>query len=349
MRLLQTALLIWLPWLGYESAFAAISDLLIALESDGRSHTAQHTIASNGPTLTLMLPGSVIPQEVRFMGPDQARDREQYDQTPGRLVLSSGSAFARYPHQYGDAVQQLGPGEFVLTIQSTPHNLRVENGTLDESSITWVFPSEFEVTSYTLTDPDIGSWIAENNTLTFHHIGAQPVTLGIEYRYKHAKSETSTDLCADGNQPIDACAPDNDNDEVPDYRDICLLSDNQAVDRLGCADSSTVVLSGITFISGRSYLNVNARRVLDRVAFALQIIPHVYFEVAAHTDNQGAASHNQTLSKKRANAVRHYLLLRGVNPNQIRALGYGEAYPIQDNATSTGQRMNRRIELSRIE
>ena len=74
-----------------------------------------------------------------------------------------------------------------------------------------------------------------------------------------------------------------------------------------------------------------------------------HFEIGAHTDNKGNENTNLALAKKRADTVRYYLLLRGVDPNQIRAKGYGEEFPIMDNSTVEGQRGNRRIEITPVQ
>ena len=343
--------LLWTPLLLLTPALclATVSDLFIAMESDGRSHTVQHTIGSNGTPITLALPGSVIPQEVRFIGPDQEAQTQLHKKDPSRIQLSKGSAFARYHHQYGQAVEQTAEGEYVLTIASRPDNVVVEGGQLEESSITWVFPSDFEVTSYTVTDSTTGKWVAENNMLTFHQLADQPVTLGIRYKHKRsARLANSIDVCTDASAGIEACAPDNDADGIPDYRDICLKSETGAVSDFGCEKGKTLVLKDVKFTSCNSYLDVSARKLLDRVASAIQRLPDAFFEVGSHTDNQGAANFNKQLSRKRAEAVRHYLMLKGVNPNSVRATGYGEAYPVEDNASADGRRANRRIELSQI-
>jgi len=105
----------------------------------------------------------------------------------------------------------------------------------------------------------------------------------------------------------------------------------------GCNDENHLTLADVQFPSGFTYLDISSRHTLDRVAEALKVTEGV-FEIGAHTDN-----------RKRADTVRYYLLLRGVNPNQIRAKGYGEKIPLYDNATIDGQRGNRRIEVMRIQ
>lgn len=329
--------------------FDLVSDLLIVLDADGRSHTVQHTVASNGPTLTLTLPGSIIPQEVMFFGPDHEQQAAQHKQSPNIIKINSGGAFARYQHQYGVEVQQLGENEFVLTTPSLPQNISIDKYNLTHSAVTWVLPSEYELISYTITDSNTGRWIANNNTLTFHHTGNKSVQLSINYKHKTKASANAGLSCNNINAPSDECSDDKDEDGVPDYRDVCIGIIGQENNQFGCPRGQNMVLADIEFAIGRTYLDVRARHLLDKVAYALLRYEGRYYEIGAHTDNEGAANNNQMLSQKRADAVRHYLLLRGVDPNTMRAKGYGEKYPIRDNASKEGQRANRRIELVQLE
>jgi len=297
----------------------------------------------------LDLPSSVTPQTVHFLGPDQQTFKHAYSQQSDRIAIWSGSAFVRYHHQFDDAVQQLGPDHYMLNSPSVPPGLSLEHATLEHSTITWVFPHDFEVVNYTQTDKEIGHWQVDGQSLTYRQIGPHSVLLSIEYRRTAPESAPTIDLCASGAAKVDDCATDDDTDGIPDYRDVCLASTTRDVSNFGCESSAPLVLKGINFASGFSYLNVEARQILDRLAYALQHEPTRYFEVSAHTDSEGKASRNKQLSQKRAAAVRHYLLLRGVDPNQVRAAGYGESYPISDNADETGRRKNRRIELTSLE
>jgi len=326
----------------------AISDLLIVLDDDGRSHTVQHTVASGGPRVTLSLPGSIIPQEVLYFGQNRQQQQEQLNLNPRFIDVVNGSAFARYHHQYGESVQKTEPDEFTLTTQSIPNTLTTTQSSLTQSSITWVFPLEFDILSYTVTDPTDGRWVSANNTLTYHQLGSNAVTLSINYRNRSYDAHTIEPLCSDIGPPTDACAEDKDADGVPDYRDICITEPGVPSNQLGCESDKNMILSNIVFDTGRTYLDIAARNLLDRVAYAILQKDNTYYEIGAHTDNDGSAESNTTLSQKRADAVRHYLLLRGVNPNTLLATGYGEQYPIRDNASADGKRANRRIELMKI-
>ena len=64
-----------------------------------------------------------------------------------------------------------------------------------------------------------------------------------------------------------------------------------------------------------------------------------------HTDATGDAAVNKTLSQNRAQAVVDYLIFKGVDPVQLRAIGYGQEKPIADNQTDEGKFKNRRIEF----
>lgn len=331
------------------AAQATSSDLLIALESDGLSFLAQHTIASNGPLVSVDLPDGATLLETRFMGPEKLTFAHAQTQNPGSLTLWSGSAFARYQHRYGDAVRQNASGEFQLASRSVPESVIADESGLTESSITWLFPDSLEIVSFSSTEPQTGFWKPRVNTLTFYQTGDHPVTLSITYRARQTADEKLENRCKAGIASDDDCAADVDEDGIPDHRDICLDSENADVGVLGCDDDDSVTLQDILFTSGQSYLDVNARRVLDRVARALQQDSSKLFEVGAHTDNGGGAGRNRKLSQQRADAVRYYLMLRGVGPNQVYAAGYGETYPIQDNGGAGGRRANRRVELTRVQ
>lgn len=64
-----------------------------------------------------------------------------------------------------------------------------------------------------------------------------------------------------------------------------------------------------------------------------------------HTDNLGSEKYNLNLSQKRAEAVKKYLEEKGINPNRITAIGFGESKPIADNSTAEGREKNRRVEF----
>lgn len=88
--------------------------------------------------------------------------------------------------------------------------------------------------------------------------------------------------------------------------------------------------------------------VLDQYMAYLKEHPSTPVTVKGHTDYKGSDEYNQKLSEKRANAVRDYLVQKGIASSRIQVVGYSEHRPIADNKTAEGQAMNRRSELEVI-
>jgi outer membrane protein OmpA-like peptidoglycan-associated protein len=84
---------------------------------------------------------------------------------------------------------------------------------------------------------------------------------------------------------------------------------------------------------------------LAKVAQSLEAYPNSSVQILGHTDNTGSASHNQTLSERRANAVADVLLTNGVAVSRIQTIGRGEDQPIASNLDDAGRRQNRRVEI----
>lgn len=85
--------------------------------------------------------------------------------------------------------------------------------------------------------------------------------------------------------------------------------------------------------------------VLDEIADKLLSLPRVKLEIQGHTDNIGEIEYNQTLSEKRAEAVRESLIKRGVETNRLRSRGFGESKPLAPNDTEEGRAKNRRTQF----
>lgn len=150
--------------------------------------------------------------------------------------------------------------------------------------------------------------------------------------------------------PIDAsgCAVDTDNDGVKDYADRCPgTMENENVDSKGCPEESIArgALKDVTFELNSPKLTLNSETVLNSVANELKKFPDVQVEVQGHSDSTGDADYNMQLSQKRAESVMEYLISKGVNRDQLTAVGYGESNPIASNDTKEGRAKNRRVEL----
>jgi outer membrane protein OmpA-like peptidoglycan-associated protein len=69
-------------------------------------------------------------------------------------------------------------------------------------------------------------------------------------------------------------------------------------------------------------------------------------EISGHTDNTGTDEINNKLSQARADAVKNYLLVAGINSSRIQAKGYGSFKPKATNETEEGRQANRRVEFA---
>ena len=148
------------------------------------------------------------------------------------------------------------------------------------------------------------------------------------------------------------CPADSDGDGVLNATDKCPDTPaGTTVDAVGCAALFTgggaLVLEGVNFETGKAVLLPASTAVLDRVAESLANNPGVNVEVGGHTDNTGSRATNTRLSAARANAVRDYLIGKGIDGARLTAKGYGPDQPVQDNTTAAGRAANRRVELTR--
>lgn len=161
----------------------------------------------------------------------------------------------------------------------------------------------------------------------------------------------------------DGCELDSDGDGVVDGDDNCPTVYAKTAD--GCplpvaatpaaplapamaAPEPAVVkmtLEGVNFEFDKATLSQEDIAIIDRDVATLEKWSNVNVEIAGHTDSRGSDEYNVGLSQRRAEAVRNYLISKGVAAERLSAKGYGESRPVADNATDEGRLMNRRVEL----
>jgi len=110
-------------------------------------------------------------------------------------------------------------------------------------------------------------------------------------------------------------------------------------------DDDRFDLKGVNFATGKSELLSSSFKILESTVKGLQKYDSVRVEISGHTDNQGGLEYNDKLSQARADAVRSYLIKKGIAENRITAVGYGYSRPRADNKTDSGRAQNRRIEI----
>lgn len=104
-------------------------------------------------------------------------------------------------------------------------------------------------------------------------------------------------------------------------------------------------LDNVFFDSGKSTLRAESNKELNELAEYMSLKKTLVIEIAGHTDNVGAPEANQKLSEDRANAVKQYLVKKGIAAERIVAKGYGDSEPVADNSTTVGKQQNRRTEV----
>jgi outer membrane protein OmpA-like peptidoglycan-associated protein len=105
------------------------------------------------------------------------------------------------------------------------------------------------------------------------------------------------------------------------------------------------VLEGVTFETASARLQPGSYVQLDSIAKVLLANPALRVEIGGHTDNAGTPADNQHLSTLRAEAVRNYLVAKGVPFQQVVARGYGSTVPRTPDTTPQGRAANRRVEI----
>lgn len=115
------------------------------------------------------------------------------------------------------------------------------------------------------------------------------------------------------------------------------------------AKTGRVALYGITFATGKSDITPDSAKELEQIGNLLAQKPDWKLRVEGHTDNVGNAKANLELSKKRAAAVKDWLVKKhGVSAARLLTEGYGDTKPVADNGSDDGRAKNRRVELAKL-
>lgn len=129
-------------------------------------------------------------------------------------------------------------------------------------------------------------------------------------------------------------------------------SDPETVKRVQEAKKRREVIdlgNAITFRTGSSQLRKSAGPHLDRAADFLLKRRNLQLRIEGHTDNTGSESKNRDLSRRRAEAVKKYLVRRGVPADRLITVGMASSQPIESNRSEAGRRANRRYHFQLLE
>ena len=146
-------------------------------------------------------------------------------------------------------------------------------------------------------------------------------------------------------------AIDSDGDGVPDGIDKCPdTGPNIKVDEFGCPLAKPItekITLNIKYPAGSVEPDEPAKQTLDELAERLKVYGDVKIEINGFTDALGSSRTNLIISQKRAEAVRDYLISKGIAPDRMIAKGYGEDenFFVATNDTPEGRQQNRRVEI----
>jgi len=112
-----------------------------------------------------------------------------------------------------------------------------------------------------------------------------------------------------------------------------------------------IVLRNILYDYDKSFIRLDAEPDLEMLYGYLRSYPEMIIELGSHTDSKGRDGYNESLSQRRAEAARQWLVAKGIQPNRIVAVGYGESKPVAPNNfedgsdNPDGRQLNRRTEF----
>jgi outer membrane protein OmpA-like peptidoglycan-associated protein len=109
-----------------------------------------------------------------------------------------------------------------------------------------------------------------------------------------------------------------------------------------------LILAGVNFDTAKATIRPESFSRLDTVVEFMVHKKSARVEISGHTDNVGDAKSNKTLSEKRAQACRNYIVSKGIDKKRLDAVGFGDEHPIAPNDSEDGRQKNRRIEAKEL-
>jgi outer membrane protein OmpA-like peptidoglycan-associated protein len=139
--------------------------------------------------------------------------------------------------------------------------------------------------------------------------------------------------------------PDTDDDGVNDGQEVKNGTNPLKRDVLKVDENKPIVLKGVNFETNKSDILPTSEEILTMAYNTLKAYPTMKVEISGHTDDVGSDVKNQKLSENRANAVRNWLINKGIEPSRMTTVGYGKKQPMVPNTSPENRAQNRRIEF----
>ena len=128
--------------------------------------------------------------------------------------------------------------------------------------------------------------------------------------------------------------PKDINAEKKVMRDIVLTPSGQ-----------TMRLTHLIFAQGKSTIDPKSFAELDEVSQMMKENGKIVIQLEGHTDNQGSSKANMALSEERVEAVKRYLVTKGVGKDRVKTKAFGGSQPLSNELTQEARAMNRRVEM----
>jgi outer membrane protein OmpA-like peptidoglycan-associated protein len=253
--------------------------------------------------------------------------------------LNDGDEVQKYhtdPTKYDTDADGLSDGDEVLKYHTDPLNPDTDGDGLSDGD---------EVMKYK-TDPlrvdSDGDGLSDSDEVTKYHTDPN-------------NPDTDKDGLSDGEEVLkyhtDPLKADTDGGGVNDGAEVKAGTnpldpkDDKAPGKIQLQRGQSLVLEGVNFASGSAVITSASESVLTVALQALQAQPRLTVEIAGYTDDLGSVTLNERLSLRRAEAVKLWLVARGVAKWRLTTAGKGPLEPIAPNDTPEGRAKNRRIEF----
>ena len=161
-------------------------------------------------------------------------------------------------------------------------------------------------------------------------------------RVKAGETERQKILLAARESEVDVAKAETHQAQAESQRLAALLENMQASQT---PRGIVLTLGDVLFDTGKAQLKSGAERSIEQIASFLKENPDRRVQVEGFTDSQGTDDYNIELSQSRADSVAMAIIQRGVDAQRVRALGYGEGYPVASNDSAGTRQLNRRVEI----
>jgi len=173
----------------------------------------------------------------------------------------------------------------------------------------------------------------------------------LKFKTDPIKTDTEGDGLTDGDElnkyRTDPLKVDTDDGGMNDGAEIKFAKNplDPKDDLFDLTKGKKVVLRGINFATNKSAVLPESEYVLEKARASIEANPDVTILISGHTDNVGSDEANRTLSQKRAQSVKDWLVSKGIDSGRLKVVGKGETEPMSTNETEEGRAENRRMEF----